>query len=218
MRFVLKLLLFFFGIGALYISIVAINQFSYILDATKGERIDPNLQSNSTLLVIDIQQTLPITMPTVNDFLASTNQAIDHFRKQNGEVVFVAQVKEEKSLRSIFLPHIAARGSKEAALYHGLHAGNPILFTKLKADAFSNPEFEEYLKAKGVGKLYITGMAAEVCVDYTIQGALNRGYEVYVIDDAVLAIFGDASKQKRFDKYAKLGAKIISLQKFVTMQ
>lgn len=58
-------------------------------------------------------------------------------------------------------------------------------------------------------------MAAEVCVDRTIQGALNRGYEVYVIDDAVLAIFGDASKQKRLDKYIRLGAEIISLKEFI---
>lgn len=116
MRFVLKLFLIFLGLGALYILIVVINQFTYILSPTKGEKINPKAQSNSALLVIDIQQTLPITMPTVNDFLENTNRAIDHLRERNGDIIFVAQVKKEKSLRSVFLPHIAAQGSKEAAL------------------------------------------------------------------------------------------------------
>lgn len=215
MKFLVKVLLIPLGLFVFYVGIIIYNQFFYIMGATQGQPMERNTRPHSALLVIDIQQSLPTTIPGVEEFIDHTNRAIDHVRERDGKVIFVTQIKEKQSLRSFFLPHIAAEDSPMAALHSGLHTGEPQVFTKLRADAFSNPDFEQYFHEEKVGKVYITGMAAEVCVDYTIQGALNRGYEVYVISDAVLAMFGEGSKQKRLDKYSKLGAKLITLEEFL---
>lgn len=218
MKRIIKIISIPLGIIILYLGLIVINQFTYILGATTGMKIEKANRPYSVLLVIDIQKSLPETMPDKDAFLKTTNKAIDHWRSRGKEAVFIAQVKEEKSLRSVFLPHIAARSSEAAELHDALHKENPLIFTKLQADAFSNPEFEAYLAANRIGKLYITGMAAEVCVDYTIKGALNRGYQVYVIRDAILALFGKESLEKMLQKYEDSGGKVITLDEFLRVE
>ncbi|NLV69068.1 MAG: cysteine hydrolase [Spirochaetes bacterium] len=61
------------------------------------------------------------------------------------------------------------------------------------------------------GTLYITGLAAEVCVNSTIKGAIANGYRVYVIKEAVLSIRGGSPDRKQLDKYRSYGAEIISV-------
>ncbi len=56
-----------------------------------------------------------------------------------------------------------------------------------------------------------TGLAAEACVDRTIQGACSRGYRVYVLPEAVLSMNGGAPDRERRAKYESYGAKNIAL-------
>jgi hypothetical protein len=88
--------------------------------------------------------------------------------------------------------------------------GNSI--NKPLGDAFSNPDLQGYLARKKVGTLFIAGSAGEACVLMTVWGATNRGYQVYVIDDATYFIFPDKKKQTIYKKYSELGAKVISLK------
>jgi nicotinamidase-related amidase len=205
------------GLFLVYLGLVFYNQFTYLHGVTRGEKIDGKTMSKDALLVIDIQSSFPqaderlrVKSPSAYQFIQHVNTAIDYFNRRGGDIVYIAQVKEAGTLRSLFMPHIPVRGSKEAALSPNLHQHQPQIITKLRADAFSNPELRRHLDQRQVGKLFITGMAAEVCVDFTIQGAINRGYQVYVIREGIFALLGEESKEKRLRKYAALGAKIIS--------
>lgn len=42
----------------------------------------------------------------------------------------------------------------------------------------------EYLKAQGINKIYIMGLATDYCVKYSCLDALHLGFEVSVIEDA----------------------------------
>ncbi|NLW48842.1 MAG: isochorismatase family protein [Firmicutes bacterium] len=55
-------------------------------------------------------------------------------------------------------------------------------------------------------------------MDYTIKGALNRGYQVYVIRDAILALFGKESLEKMLQKYEDSGGKVITLDEFLRVE
>ena len=46
----------------------------------------------------------------------------------------------------------------------------------------------EYLKSKGVGTVYIVGLATDFCVKFTALDAVDLGFETYVIKDATRAI------------------------------
>ncbi len=201
----------------IHLSILLYDRFTYPRGSTKGEPVDAKSSRSRALLVIDMQnanvrldERQRPRNPAVANAVSSINRALDHFSRSRDEVVFIAQVKEKRSIRSFFMPRVPVRGTKNAEITPAIHAVNPVILTKPRGDAFSNRDLRRYLDEKGVGKLYVTGMAAEVCVDHTVRGALDRGYEVCVIQDAIVAMLGDRSKKKMLRKYAKLGAKIVS--------
>ncbi|CAJ1326888.1 unnamed protein product [Effrenium voratum] len=52
-------------------------------------------------------------------------------------------------------------------------------------------ELDNILKQQGITKLYIVGIATDVCVTYTTRDAVLYGYEVVVVGDATAGIFPD---------------------------
>jgi nicotinamidase-related amidase len=59
-------------------------------------------------------------------------------------------------------------------------------FAKNRTDAFSNRQLEQFLIDRQVEEIFLVGLDAAFCVYYTALGALNRGYRVTVVTDAVL--------------------------------
>ena len=48
-----------------------------------------------------------------------------------------------------------------------------------------------YLRDKGVSEIYFCGLAADICVYYTICDALNEGFQAILIEDAVQPLNAD---------------------------
>jgi nicotinamidase-related amidase len=59
-------------------------------------------------------------------------------------------------------------------------------FAKNRTDAFSNRKLEQFLIDHHVDEIFLVGLDAAFCVYYTALGALNRGYRVTVVTDAVM--------------------------------
>lgn len=57
--------------------------------------------------------------------------------------------------------------------------------TKNRSDAFSTPELDAYLREYHVDQLLLTGLDGAYCVDATARGALNRGYQVTLLQDGI---------------------------------
>ena len=87
--------------------------------------------------------------------------------------------------------------------------------TGSKDDGYSafeatNKNLEEYLKEKGVEKLYITGLTAEYCVKSTVLSALKYGFNTVVIKDAVEGIRQNEDDfDNAFEDMRNAGATII---------
>jgi len=47
---------------------------------------------------------------------------------------------------------------------------------------------DQYLKARGVNRVYVAGLATDYCVRATVLDALRLGYETFVVTDAVRAV------------------------------
>jgi len=79
---------------------------------------------------------------------------------------------------------------------------------KSRPSAFSNAEFEPWLRERGVDELVVLGVFAEGCVRSTVLDALRRGWRVTVIEDAVAS---DAAWKKRFALWSmrRAGARIL---------
>lgn len=96
-------------------------------------------------------------------------------------------------------PH-CVRNTFGAELHPALNTG-PIRHTFRKAatadrDAYSEFEgfdeqhrsLDDYLKSRGVRRVYLAGLATDYCVRATTLDALRLGYETYVVTDGVRAV------------------------------
>lgn len=52
----------------------------------------------------------------------------------------------------------------------------------------TNLNLEEFLKSKGIDELYVAGLATDYCVRASVLDGLRRGFQVYVVEDAVAAV------------------------------
>ncbi len=87
-------------------------------------------------------------------------------------------------------------------------SGSEMVVTKARPSAFSNLELQRYLDSHGVKKIYVLGVFAEGCVRATVVDAVELGYRVTVIADAVAT---NAAWKKHFALWAmaRAGAEIL---------
>ena len=83
--------------------------------------------------------------------------------------------------------------------YSGFYDNNHLVSTGLSG----------YLKEKGTTEIHFCGLAADICVYYSILDSLSEGFSAVLIEDASMPLFQD-----KFDdikcELAKLGVRIIN--------
>ncbi|MBP2643662.1 MAG: hypothetical protein H6Q67_1549 [Firmicutes bacterium] len=89
-------------------------------------------------------------------------------------------------------------------------------FTKSMPDAFSNTNFETFLKENQVNELYLVGLDAGACVYYTAKGALKRGYKVSVIKDGIV-LMAEKKWDSVLNKYKKNAINLLSNKEYNNM-
>jgi nicotinamidase-related amidase len=87
---------------------------------------------------------------------------------------------------------------------------NDNIFVKTEGDAFTTITLTSFLDQNKATEIIITGLLAEKCVNATALGGLSRGYDIYLVPEA---IGGKSikSKEKAFKKLSKQGVKIIGI-------
>lgn len=66
-----------------------------------------------------------------------------------------------------------------------------------------------YFQSMAVKKVFITGLAADVCVYFTLKDSLDEGFETYLLEDATVAL-DEKDFAKKKEELAETGVKIIS--------
>ncbi len=66
-----------------------------------------------------------------------------------------------------------------------------------------------YLRARDVKRVFISGLAADVCVYFSLKDAVKEGFETYLIDDGVRAL-DDEKYIEQKKELTDMGVKIIS--------
>ena len=88
------------------------------------------------------------------------------------------------------------------------NAGN--VYPRVPAGTFMDPAFTAGLKAHHRKVLVVSGYATEVAVLQTVLGALDAGYRVYIVVDAV-GSKSNRTEQAAFDEMQQAGATPISV-------
>lgn len=162
---------------------------------TTGERIDISMRPNLALLVIDVQK----------DFtsIGGKHGWNETYLKSRLAMISTAAVKaSEAEIPVIAIRHVyraplirlmiwlfgegrGIPGSKGLGLSLPLSPDFEVV--KSLSDGFSSPELEGYLAANKIGTLLLTGLDGCHCIQNTANGALNRGYRVEILENAVLS-------------------------------
>ncbi|MCM3631509.1 cysteine hydrolase [Paenibacillus glycanilyticus] len=67
-----------------------------------------------------------------------------------------------------------------------------VVVTKEFSNAFWNTELEQVLKDQGIELLILAGTAAEHCVLFTYNGAVERGFRPVILQNGILSSNSDA--------------------------
>jgi nicotinamidase-related amidase len=161
--------------------------------ATSGPRIGVYDHPQVGLVVIDVQQDF---LPAgAEPMLAAANQLI---QEAPGLGVAVVYVRSEPG--APFDPRLG--GTREPG------------FSKRRSDAFSSPELDAYFRGHEIDHLVLAGARVDSSVYYTALGAMNRGYKVKVVGDAVAASSA-ARRNGALDALHQRGVEIIPTERML---
>ena len=144
--------------------------------------------------------------------------ASNHDGKKPGDVIRL------NGLSQILWPDHCVQGSPGAEMSPLLNQAliNNVIFKGSDPDIDSYSAFYDnghlketglhaYLKRNGISTLYVSGLAADYCVYYTVKDAILLGYETYLVTDATRGVNLHADDTKKaFDDLQRLGAKLVT--------
>ena len=81
---------------------------------------------------------------------------------------------------------------------------------KRRNDAFRGTQLEQILAEHQIGNLVLVGLDAAGCVRSTALAALNRGYEISLIEEAVIAGKKE-EKTEALEELNAMGVEIVSM-------
>ncbi len=133
----------------------------------------PN-RTNSALLVIDVQNGVVPNAYQRNEIVANINTAVLKARSAGVPVIWIQHSDEWMAI-----------GSEDWKIVPELVPldGEPVI-GKLYRNSFEATNLEDVLSKLDVGHLYITGSETNNCVRFTCHGALDRGYDLTLVEDA----------------------------------
>jgi len=184
-----------------------------------GEPIPEYDNLKSALLVIDLQESstgrmteTEVYSPESNQYIEKINQIIKHSADKNITVIYICAITDNWFLN--LLNARMKKGTIGTRLDSRLIKVSDYLLYKNKWDSFSNPELDAILKREQVSRLYIVGLDVNYCIKNTILAALNRGYDVLAIDDALRS--GDQTlREQAIQELITKGVQIISSFEFL---
>ena len=118
----------------------------------------------------------------------------------------------------VLWPTHCVQGTRDAALHDDLRVPQAQLIIRkgfhrdvdsysafMEADRGTSTGLAAYLKARGITKLYLCGLATDYCVAWSAQDARAAGFEATVIEDACRAIDLNGSLARAWADMAAAG-------------
>jgi nicotinamidase-related amidase len=183
-----------------------------------GNRSDPSTQPAQALLVINMQDQFidssglyMLPHSTTDRLIQVVNQAAAT-AKTSGTLIVSIQTDLHKAITTI--PARLALGHSLSRASESLDPElSRRLFTTRFADAFSNPELDDFLRCRNVKHLFIAGLDGMLSVNRTARSALKRNYQVTFIRDGIATV-SEQAWQKTLTQYEADAAFAISSQEF----
>lgn len=132
----------------------------------------------TALLVIDVQKAMVRLRPyRFESVEKSIGRLLEAFRAKGLPVIFV---RHDDGVDTVL-----EYGAEGWEIHDGIKPlEEESIIDKRFNSAFHGTNLKELLDARGITTLVITGLQTELCVDATLKGAFDRGYRIWVPEDA----------------------------------
>ncbi len=108
---------------------------------------------------------------------------------------FVADLLRSKSHFVIHIQDIEGMEESNTDLFNIIPEikvdQNDIKITKENSNAFWKTELEQILLNNDIGLVIVAGFAAEQCVLFTYNGAIERGFKTVILQNGIISIHSD---------------------------
>ncbi len=91
----------------------------------------------------------------------------------------------------------------------GIHKDVDSYSAFTEADRKTTTGLAAYLKARGIKRVFVAGLATDFCVAWTALDARKAAFETYVVEDACRSIDTQGSLAKAWADMARAGVKLI---------
>jgi nicotinamidase/pyrazinamidase len=181
-----------------------------------------DLKPGDALVAVDVQNDFfsggTLTVPGAEEILPIMNHYIEIFQAKGLPVYATRDWHPEghcsfKAQGGPWPVHCVA-GAKGAQFHPDLHFPDSVVIistaTELDKEAYSGFEgtdMHDRLRAAGIRRLLIGGLATDYCVLNTVKDALKYGYEVLLLTDAIRAVnVSPEDRQNAIDEMTLMGA------------
>jgi len=180
---------------------------------SKDEQNNPTRRA---LVLIDFQKDfieplgrMPVDQGQVAAVLQSARQAIGHAQQAGDLVVAIGnEYRPHDYLMNLLRRNASIAGSPGARWIRDLPLDGIPYFPKWASSAFVNSDFDRWLQAQNVRTLRLAGLQAKACVTATAKDAMQRGYAVEVLDDAIACV-SDRSRARALARLERRGVRRI---------
>jgi nicotinamidase-related amidase len=98
----------------------------------------------------------------------------------------IIYIKSAGKMLELSLKHISVDTIPPPPLDTNLKMVSDFVFTKLGGDAFTSADLSAYLMKNSVKEIILVGLLAEECIYNTALGGKKKGYDIYIVPEAVI--------------------------------
>lgn len=186
-----------------------------------------SLSSSDALIVVDVQNDFcpggALPAPEGDKVVPPLNAYIEAFHEEGSPIAASRDWHPEDHMSfrkegGPWPPH-CIQGSQGAAYHQDLEIPEATHHVKKGTDpnaedysAFlGHPDLATFLEENDVDRVFVGGLTTEYCVKRTVLDALEEGYDVFVLQDAIKGVnveHGDA--EEALDEMRNAGASLIT--------
>lgn len=133
----------------------------------------PN-RPKTALLVVDVQADVVKGAYERDAVVSNVANLVEKARAARVDVVWIAHNDEDMPLNSEGWEYVPELDRRE---------GEPLVH-KSYGDSFEETDLESVLAERGIGRLVVAGAQTDACIRSTLHGAIVRGYDAILVDDA----------------------------------